>query len=323
MCGRVLLSLGVTTVLLASPIGAQARHGGGHGGGHGGHGGHTGHHDHDYYGGIPLAAVGGGYAGYGYGFPVFMGGPVFYTYYPTLVAPGVVMPQIAPLPPPVLLRGPVAAAPPPRRVETIPWERGGEARPVSTRQTRVGDPKRAAQVLTFGDRLFRAGNTKRAEERYQQALAAAPNQAAPHVRLAQIALARGNYAEAADRFRDAETAEPGWIATAPDIQSLYGEPSDFAAPIQKLESYLQTHPNDRDAWLVLGAQWFLSGRTRQAADVFVRLDDRHRRPDVALSAFLLATDHSIPPAAVRPGNANAESAPSPRPEPGGSAREPQ
>lgn len=318
MRGRMLLSLGVSTVLLASPIGAQARHGGGHGG-------HMGHHDHDYYGGMPLVAAGGGYAGYGYGFPVFMGGPVFYTYYPTIVAPGVVMPQIAPLPPPGLVRGPAAAPPPRRRVESIPWERGGgEARQVSTRQqARVGDPKRAAQVLTFGDRLFRAGNTKRAEERYQQALAAAPNQAAPHVRLAQIALVRGNYAEAADRFRDAETAEPGWIATAPDIQSLYGEPSDFAAPISKLESHLQTHPNDRDAWLVLGAQWFLSGRTRQAADVFVRLDDPHRRPDVALAAFLLAIDHSAPPASARPGDANPASAPSSRPDPGRPAREPK
>lgn len=318
MRGRMLLSLGTATVLLASPIGAQARHGGGHGG----HGGHMGHHDHDYRG-MPLAAVGGGYAGYGYEYPAFVGGQVFYTYYPPIVVPGMVMPQISPLPPPVLLRGPVAAAPPPRRVESIPWERGGVGgRQVSTQgPARVGDPKRAAQVLTFGDRLFRAGNIKRAEERYHQALAAAPNQAAPHVRLAQIALVRGNYAEAADRLRDAETAEPGWIATAPDVQSLYGEPSDFAAPLSKLESHLQAHPNDRDAWLVLGAQWFLSGRTRQAADVFLRLDDPNRRPDVALAAFLLATDHSVPSA--RPGGANPASVPSERPDPGRPDREPQ
>ncbi|MHB1559919.1 MAG: tetratricopeptide repeat protein [Isosphaeraceae bacterium] len=322
MRGRLLLSLGVATVLLASPIGALARHGGGHGGGHPGY---TGYHDHDSYPGMPLVAAGGGYAGYGYGFPFFVGGPVFYTYYPTIVAPGVVMPQIGQVPPPMLVRGPVAAAPPLRRVESIPWERGGgETRQISTRRpARVSDPKRAAQVLTFGDRLFRAGNIKRAEERYQQALAAAPSQAAPHIRLAQIALTRGNYAEAADRFRDAETAEPGWIATAPDVQSLYGEPSDFSAPIRKLESHLQAHPNDRDAWLVLGAQWFLSGRTRRAADVFLRLDDPHRQPDVALAAFLLAIDHSAPPAAARPGDANRASIPSPRPDPGRPAREHQ
>lgn len=317
MRDRLFLSLGVATallVLMAIPIEAHARHGGGHSG--------HGDHDHDGFGGMPLAAVSGGYAGYGYGFPVVVGGPMLYPYYP-LVYGSSMVPQITPLPPPMLVRGPVVASPPPRRLGTIPWERGGrQARQVSTRRpARVADPKRAGQVLRFGDRLFRGGNFKRAEDRYKQAVSADPNQAAPHVRLAQIALARGNYAEAADRFRDAETAEPGWIATAPDIQSLYAEPADFAEQINKLESHLQTQPNDRDAWLVLGAQWFLSGRTRQSADVFVRLDDPHRRPDVALAAFLLAIDHSASPDTGRR-DANPSPIPSP-PDPGRPAFEPQ
>ena len=90
---------------------------------------------------------------------------------------------------------------------------------------------------------------------------ARPDSAAPQVRLAQIALVRGQYTEAANRLREAETAEPGWIVTAPDIQSIYGEPAEFARQLARLESHVQIHPDDRDAWLVLGAQWFLSGRT--------------------------------------------------------------
>jgi hypothetical protein len=50
------------------------------------------------------------------------------------------------------------------------------------------------------------------------------------------------------------------------------------------------HPDDRDAWLVLGAEWYLSGRTARAADVFLRLYDPKRKPDIALSAFLHATN---------------------------------
>jgi hypothetical protein len=146
------------------------------------------------------------------------------------------------------------------------------------------DPAKATQLVTVGDRLFRADNLRRAVERYEQAIRANPQSAAPHVRLAQVALVRGQYAEAASRLRDAQTAEPGWLNRASDIQSIYAEPADFARQIARLESHLQAEPNDRDAWLVLGAQWFLSGRTQKAADVFIRLSDR--KLDPTLAAFL-------------------------------------
>jgi len=176
-----------------------------------------------------------------------------------------------------------------------------------------GDPARSAQLMTLGDRLFRAGNFKRAEERYQQALRAAPDLAAPHVRLAQIAIARGNYSEAADRLRRAETAQPGWIITAADIQSIYSEPAAFAQTVTRLESHLQLHPDDRDAWLVLGAQWFLTGRTAKAADVFRRLKDPKRKSDVALSAFLDASNQDRAKAA-EPGRDRRTNAAKPQPE---------
>jgi cytochrome c-type biogenesis protein CcmH/NrfG len=152
------------------------------------------------------------------------------------------------------------------------------------------DPSRAIQLVTMGDRLFRVGNLKKAEERYLQATRADSGAAAPRFHLAQIALVRVEYAEAAHRIREAETAQPGWITTAPDIQAIYAEPSDFARHLARLESHLQMHPDDRDAWLVLGAELYLSGRTGRAADVFQRLNDPKRRSDVALAAFLDATN---------------------------------
>jgi tetratricopeptide (TPR) repeat protein len=157
-------------------------------------------------------------------------------------------------------------------------------------KVRRGDPARAAKLLTLGDRMFRIDDWKRAEDRYEQAARLDPEAAAPRVRLAQVAIVRERYREAADRLREAETAEPGWIATARDVEALYAEPADFAKGIARLQSHLHAHPGDRDAWLVLGAQWFLSGRERQAADVFRRLDDPHRRPDAVLAGFLDATN---------------------------------
>jgi Tfp pilus assembly protein PilF len=141
--------------------------------------------------------------------------------------------------------------------------------------------------VTIGDRLFRAGNLHRAAERYEQAMNADPNAAAPRIRLAQIAVVRGQYGEAANRYREALTAEPGWLINAPDIQAIYGEPGEFAKQVAKLETHLQAQPNDRDAWLVLGAQWYLSGKSRKAADVFLRLTDR--QGDATLEAFLDAS----------------------------------
>ena len=104
-----------------------------------------------------------------------------------------------------------------------------------------------------------------------------------------LAVARGDYAAAADHLRNAVTvaADGTWLINAPDIQAIFGEPADFAKQLGKLETHLQANPNDREAWFVLGAETYLSGRTRQAFDVFQRLTDR--RTDEALTAFIDAS----------------------------------
>lgn len=285
MPGRKMLRLGVTIFLMAS-VTAHARHGGG-GGGHVHPGG--GMNRQSGYGGMPFG-VAGGYAGYygGFVWPYFMGMPgySYAPYYPSFMMMGSAgfMPQFGMMGPPMPTRGPVL--PPP------PDEVRDRLRRPTPKPAPASDPKRVAHLVTLGDRLFRAGNLKKAEERYLQARAAAASDAAPHARLAQVAIMRGNYSEAASHLRDAETAEPGWVLTAPDIQSLYGEPAEFARQMARLETYVQAHPEDRNAWLVLGAEWFLSGRTTRAADVFLRLDDPNRKPDVALAAFLIAVNQN-------------------------------
>jgi Tfp pilus assembly protein PilF len=153
-------------------------------------------------------------------------------------------------------------------------------------RTRRPNPDRAKELVEIGDRSFRGGNIRRAEERYFLAAKADPTAPLPFVHLAQVSLVRKDYATAAERIRSAVTAAQGaaWLANAPDIQAMFAEPGDFARHMARLESHLQTNPSDRDAWFVLGVEWYLSGRTQQAADAFHRLTDR--RPDEALAAFL-------------------------------------
>lgn len=150
------------------------------------------------------------------------------------------------------------------------------------------DPERAGLMTTAGDRLLRAGDLNRAVARYEQALDADPTRSDTRLRLAQVAVIRGDYAEAANQLREAEAADPGYLLRHPfDVQGLHPEPADFAALVEGIEAHLAANPNDRDAAMVLGAQLFLSGRTAQAADVFRRLTDR--KPDAALAAFLEAS----------------------------------
>jgi hypothetical protein len=252
-----------------------------------GHGhGHGMHHHSPGTAVIPgLAAVGGGY-GYGYGWPFY--GPFGFGALPFSYVPPLLV-----LAPPAFPQGGggVLAGPMPpagmfaaRQLPLVP-------EPVKPRRP---EPARAAQLVTLGDRNFRAGNIHRAAERYAQAMSADPTAAAPRVRMAQVELCRGDYAKAARHFRDATTAEPGWLIHARDIQSIYGEPGDFARQVNRLETHLQVEPGDRDAWLVLGAQMYLSGRTRKAADIFLRLTDR--QPDATLAAFIAAATPAQLPA---------------------------
>ncbi len=145
---------------------AHARqHSGGHGGGHHGGGGPP------HHGGMNGGGFGPFFGGFGVGLPYFYA-PVF------VVGPGMffgptpmVMPNgpLMPLPPPGMLSPPAAAG---VNVNGRPAAR------------KAADPARAAQLVIVGDRLLRAGNLKKAEERYLQAMRAAPDLAAPRVHLA-------------------------------------------------------------------------------------------------------------------------------------------
>ncbi len=134
MSGRIPLGVLLALIVLVPGI-ALAQHGHGGGGGH--HGGW--HHGH---GGIPLAAAGGGYAGYWYGWPYFVGGPGYYPYYPmmmTMGPAGFVSPFGA-LPPPMPMRGPVLPQPPPRPAVAQGQGAGPAPRPGRPPTTSGGPP---------------------------------------------------------------------------------------------------------------------------------------------------------------------------------------
>jgi len=233
-----------------------------------------------------LGAVGGGgfygwggYAGYGgYGFGGGFGGG--FGFAPQIPGP-FFAPQFLPW---AVDRGMLGGPLPGVGAADVP-------RPV-VRRVHPTSSTKSTQLQTIGDRLFRAGNFKRATERYQQAAAADPDAATPKVRLAQTALVRGQVGEAARLLRDAVYADAGFLTNPVNIRTIYGEPAEFNRQVAKLESKVQADPADRDAWFVLGAELYLSGQVRRAGDVFTRLSNQ--KMDYPLSEFLDATDPQVP-----------------------------
>lgn len=206
--------------------------------------------------------------------------------------------RVAPSPPPpmlmpeahvVLAQREAAAVPvpvPPRPEEGFVVDRpiARAERVIRPAAFKAADPARLAQMIETGDRMFRVRNFVRAESWYQQALAADPESVRVRLRLAQLAVERGQYRQAANWLQEAQDIQPRWLDRADDVQVLYKEPVEFGRLIGRIETHLQAHPEDRDAWLLLGAQYQLAGRSKQASDIFLRLTDR--RPDALLQAFL-------------------------------------
>ena len=179
--------------------------------------------------------------------------------------------------------------PSPQAFPAIPPPPGGDpplpvARPLPP--PRRTDPAKAEKLVRRGDNLLHAGILGRARERYQEAARVDFSSAIPKMRIAEIAMIGGHYAEAADGMREAQAADPRWLDHPRDIQPLFGDPSDFDAQLAKLETHLQAHPEDRDAWLLLGINRLLTGKSEVAADIFLRITGD--KPDPTVSAFLAA-----------------------------------
>ena len=149
MAGHKILVVAVVILSLAANR-LQARHGGGM-------------HGSSWHG----AHMGGGLHGGNGTFPVFVGGGgFFFGVSPVLVmGPGSFLPPMTWMGPTFLpARAPLMPPPPPGFLAPNGGIAGNKAK------AKPSDPARSGQLTTLGDRLFRAGNLKKSEERYLQAM---------------------------------------------------------------------------------------------------------------------------------------------------------
>lgn len=133
----------------------------------------------------------------------------------------------------------------------------------------------APSPLQQGQAAFDAGELGRATERFSAAVAAAPKLGDAHFQLAQVRMARGQYAEAVDAIRAGMKAVPDWANKPFRTSDLYlTQPKRFATDVADLKAATEANPADSTlAFLYAHHLWF-SGEKPAAAELFRKLDGK-------------------------------------------------
>jgi hypothetical protein len=125
----------------------------------------------------------------------------------------------------------------------------------------------ADSYLTLGDRAFREGRYADAVHFYAKATELEPQVGVFSLVLSDALLATGDYGYAAFALRRALEIEPELVESDVDKRTFYSDPQEFDRQLATLELFLQDHPADQDARLVLAANYLFSGAPAAAVDL--------------------------------------------------------
>lgn len=104
---------------------------------------------------------------------------------------------------------------------------------------------------------LRKGETVKAEKRANDILAKHSKQAIGHILLGDIALVRGQSAEALEAYRRAHRVEPSTNTVLRQFRALAGQ--DIKPALQLAEQWLKTHPMDASVMRALADGYFRAG----------------------------------------------------------------
>ena len=124
----------------------------------------------------------------------------------------------------------------------------------------------ADSYLTLGDRAFREGRYADAVHFYAKATELEPEVGVFSLVLFDALFATGDYGYAAFALRRALTLEPELVESNVDKRTFYADSSEFDRQLATLELYIEDHPADGDARLVLAANQLFSGAPARAVD---------------------------------------------------------
>jgi len=171
--------------------------------------------------------------------------------------------------------------------------------------------------LALGSQYFAQGDYQQARDSFLKAMVAQPNNPKARFAYGQTLLALGQYQSAAEAIRQGLALDLTWPQVQMDLRSAYGDPSEFARQLGKLETYLAAHPEDADARFLLAYNLYFSGQKDRAREEFSRLAQANpldKAPELFLDSL---SGPGGPATSVGPVTPNT---PAPQAGPSGSAR---
>ena len=137
-----------------------------------------------------------------------------------------------------------------------------------TRKASIRDP--FIRALLLGDMHFKEGNFEGAEEQYLIAQKRKPGSAVPMLAIGHARFAMRDYAGAAKGLRSGLAAYGKLSSLSMDRRDFYAEPKTFYAHLAALEKFVEQHPDDSNAFFVLGYNYYFSERSSLSKEAFER-----------------------------------------------------
>jgi tetratricopeptide (TPR) repeat protein len=173
-----------------------------------------------------------------------------------------------------------------------------EEEPVKVRVANAEYRRKAEQLISVGDRLFREQKYQQAIERYKQAAAMAPDMAETYWRRGHAYVATNRYDLAAGTFKRALALNPDVERGGFSLADLYG-PASIAktSHLEALAGEALARGDDPDCYFLLGIFLRYDGQADRA-EKFFRCAAELAGADAAhLAGFLPADERALPVAA--------------------------
>jgi hypothetical protein len=125
-------------------------------------------------------------------------------------------------------------------------------------------------LLAQAARTFKEGDYEQARRLLVQAVLSEADNGFAELAYALGHFAVGEYEAAAEAVRRGAALVPDVIDLPIDVVRQYGNASDFERHLAALRSYATGHPQDQNAWFLLGYMLYSSGRPEEAGRAFER-----------------------------------------------------
>jgi tetratricopeptide (TPR) repeat protein len=127
------------------------------------------------------------------------------------------------------------------------------------------------RLVRLGNEVFAQGNYQQALRRYEQAVAAAPQEPTAYFHLAQAHLALNSYGEAVLAIQRGLRRQPHWPLALFQPRALYRDRiGEYQQHLAKLADAVAKNLNDDSLLFLLGYQLWFDGRQDEALALFQR-----------------------------------------------------